>query len=121
MDALAPQPAAPVKRDWLTPMNRRRLSNVRANRRGYWSFVIFMTLFVVTLFAEVIANDRPIIAKYKGEWLAPVLIDYPDEKFGGFQAFTDYRDPLIKKEIAEHGWAIWPPIRCSNCSMPAWW
>ncbi len=117
----AAQPAAP-KRPWLSPLNRRRLSNFRANRRGYWSFVIFMALFGVTLFAEVLANDRPIVAHYKGEWLFPLVVDYPEEKFGGFLARTDYRDPVIQKEIAENGFAIWPPIRFSyathNLDLP---
>jgi microcin C transport system permease protein len=95
----------------LTPLNARRLANFKANRRGYWSFWIFMALFVACLFAEFIANDRPIIVHYKGEWLVPVLVDYPEEKFGGFLAQTDYRDPVIIKEIADNGWALWPPVR----------
>ena len=94
----------------LSPLNRRRLANFRANRRGYWSAVIFTVLFVLSLFAELIANDRPIVMQYKGEWLFPVLIDYPDEKFGGFLAQTDYRAPETRKEIEENGWALWPPI-----------
>jgi microcin C transport system permease protein len=126
MDALAPAgiPAPPsaAKAPRLSPLNQRRLANFRANRRGYWSFVIFMALFLVTLFAELIANDRPIIAKYKGEWLIPIAVNYPEEKFGGFLARTDYRDPVIQKEIAEHGWALWPPIRFSytthNLDLP---
>src|SRR5215213_3957472 len=92
------------------------------NRRGYWSFWIFLILFVVSLFAEFLANDRPLIASYKGEILYPVFVDYPEEKFGGFLAQTDYRDPLIQKELAENGWAIWPPIRFSyrthNLDLP---
>ena len=95
-------------------MNRRRLDNFRRNRRGYWSFWIFLVLFVVSLCAEFIANDRPLIASYKGEILFPVLFNYPEEKFGGFLAQTDYRDPVIAKEIDAHGWAIWPPIRFAN-------
>src|SRR5450631_2607190 len=66
----------------LSPMNRRRLDNFRRNRRGYWSFWIFMALFVVSLGAEFVANDRPLIAAYNGELLFPVLIDYPEDKFG---------------------------------------
>jgi microcin C transport system permease protein len=62
---------------------------------------------------EFIANDRPILASYKGEILYPVLIDYPEEKFGGFLARTDYRDPFIQEEIEANGWVIWPPIRYS--------
>jgi microcin C transport system permease protein len=95
----------------LSPLNRRRLVNFRANRRGAWSFWIFVVLFGLCLFAELIANDRPILASYKGELLTPVLVDYPEEKFGGFLARTDYRDPVIAKEIEANGWMIWPPIR----------
>ena len=94
----------------LSPLNRRRVANFWANRRGSWSAVIFAALFVLSLFAELIANDRPIVMQYKGEWLFPVLIDYPDEKFGGFLARTDYRDPVTRQEIEANGWALWPPI-----------
>jgi microcin C transport system permease protein len=106
----------------LSPINRRRWQNFKANRRGYWSFWIFLVLFVLSLFAEFLANDRPIVASYKGEWLFPVLVEYPEEKFGGFLARTDYRDPVIRKEIEENGWAVWPPIRFSydthNLDLP---
>jgi hypothetical protein len=79
----------------LSPLNRRRWRNFKANRRGYWSLWIFLALFVLSLFAEVIANDKPIVASYKGELLFPVLVDYPESKFGGFLAVTDYKDPVI--------------------------
>ena len=106
----------------LSPLNRRRFANFKANRRGYWSFWIFMVLFVLSLFAELIANDKPILASYKGELLFPALVDYPEEKFGGFLAQTDYRDPVISKEIQENGWLIWAPIRFSysthNLDLP---
>ncbi|GGK39885.1 ABC transporter permease [Salinarimonas ramus] len=95
----------------LTPINRRRLDNFKSNKRGLWSFWIFMILFVVTLFAEFIANDKPILAMYKGELLYPVFVDYPEEKFGGFLAVADYRDPFIADEIQANGWMLWPPIR----------
>lgn len=98
---------------WLSPTNRRRWANFKANRRGYWSLWIFMILFIASLLGEFIANDRPIFASYKGEILYPVLIDYPEEKFGGFLARTDYRDPFIQEEIEANGWMIWPPIRYS--------
>lgn len=97
----------------LSPINQRRLANFRANRRGYYSFWIFVVLFVLSLFAEFIANDKPILASYKGELLAPIFKSYPEEKFGGFLAQTDYRDPLIAKEIEANGWMLWPPIRFS--------
>jgi microcin C transport system permease protein len=115
LSATASAPLAPVLRDSgflkLTPINRRRLDNFKRNRRGYWSFWIFVTLFVLSLFAELIANDRPIVALYKGEILFPVAFNYPEEKFGGFLAQTDYRDPVIAKEIEDHGFMLWPPIR----------
>lgn len=98
----------------LSPINRRRLENFRANRRGHVSFWLFSVLFVLCLFAELIANDRPLMLSYKGEWLFPVVIDYPEEKFGGFLAQTDYRDPVIRDEIGANGWAIWPMIRFAS-------
>ncbi len=109
-EGVAPETQAPTVRAGLSPLNRRRLANFRANRLGSWSFLIFAGLFVVSLFAEFIANDRPLFVSYKGEWLVPVLVDYPEEKFGGFLAVTDYRSPEIRKEITENGWAVWPPI-----------
>jgi microcin C transport system permease protein len=104
--------APPAKtRARLSPLNQRRLQNFKANRRGVWSFWIFLVLFVMSLFAEFIANDRPIVAVYKGEVLFPVFVSYPEEKFGGFLAVTDYRDPVIQEEIRSNGWMLWPPIR----------
>ncbi len=108
---MAALPAA--KRPWLSPVNRRRWQNFKANRRGWWSFWIFLVLFVVTLLSNVIANDRPLVVSYKGEILFPVLVDYPEEKFGGFLAVTNYRDPYNRDEIEKNGWMIWPPIRYS--------
>ena len=99
------------KRPWLSPVNQRRWESFKANRRGYWSLWIFLVLFILSLFAEFIANDRPILAQYKGELLLPVIVDYPEEKFGGFFAVTDYRDPVIQDEIEANGWMLWPPIR----------
>lgn len=97
----------------LTPVNQRRLERFKAHKLGYRSFVIFTTLFFISLFAEFIANDRPLIASYKGEILFPVIVDYPEEKFGGFLAITDYKTPDIKQEIEDNGWMLWPPIRYS--------
>jgi len=102
-------------RGWfeLTPINRRRWNNFKANRRGYWSLWIFAVMFVVSMLANVIANDRPIIASYKGELLFPILFEYPEEKIGGFLATIDYREEFAREEINSHGWMIWPPIRYS--------
>ena len=62
----------------LSPINRRRWANFRANKRGYWSFWIFLVLFVLSLFAEFIANDRPLVARVDGHWFVPVLADYAE-------------------------------------------
>ena len=97
----------------LSGINQRRLSLFKANRRGFWSFWIFLFLFIASLGAEFIANDRPIIASYKGEILLPVFNEYPESKFGGFLARTDFRDPFIQEEVNNNGWMIWPPIRYS--------
>jgi microcin C transport system permease protein len=106
----------------LSPLDQRRLANFKANRRGYWSFWIFMALFIASLLSNILANDRPILAWYKGQLLFPVFVTYPEEKFGGFLARTDYRDPTIENEISAHGWMLWPPIRYSydthNLDLP---
>lgn len=98
----------------LSPLNQRRFANFFANKRGYWSLWIFVALFLVTLGAEFVTNDRPIIVSYKGEILAPSVVTYPEAKFGGFLATTDYRQPFIAEEISANGWAIWPPVRFSH-------
>jgi microcin C transport system permease protein len=106
----------------MSPINQRRLESFKANRRGYWSLWIFVFIFGASLLSEFVANEKPILVSYKGELLVPVLVDYPEEKFGGFYAITDYRDPVIQDEIAANGWAIWPPVRYSyrtvNNEMP---
>ncbi|MDC7746296.1 ABC transporter permease [Rhizobium binxianense] len=121
MDAAAnPAVATPVKpprKGLLSPTNIRRWQNFRANGRGYWALWLFLLLFILSLFAEFLANDRPIVASYKGEILFPVLVDYPEEKFGGFLAETDYRSSVIAEEINANGWMIWPPIRYSYRSV----
>jgi len=96
----------------LSPLDRRRLDSFLRNRRGIWSLWLFLALFVVTMAAELVANDRPLVVMYRGDLYAPVLHDYPETVFDGdFATATDYRDPLIRAHIAAEGWAIWPPIR----------
>src|ERR1044071_4936258 len=68
----------------ITPITRRRIENFKANRRGFWSLWIFLVLYGVSLFAEFIANNRPLIVHYAGGWYFPVLRDYPETAFGGF-------------------------------------
>ncbi|MBN2752219.1 MAG: ABC transporter permease [Rhodospirillaceae bacterium] len=102
----------------LTPMTRRRLATFRANRRGFWSLVVFLILFTASLFAEFLANDRPLMVSYDGHLYAPVFIDYPETAFGGdFPTAADYRDPFLQDQIASHGWALWPPIPFSHATV----
>ena len=107
--------AEPVSRpSRLSPLNQRRLANFRANRRGWWAFWIFLVLFVVTLGAEFVANDRPILVMYQGELMVPAFVDYPEARFGGFLATTNFRDPFIADEIQANGWMVWPPVRFNH-------
>src|SRR3978361_1465035 len=137
MTVIAPQPietttqaplgeAVPITRSRFapSPLNRRRWQNFKANRRGYWSFWIFLVLFVVSLCAELIANDRPFLVKYDGHLYWPAFISYSETTFGGdFETAADYRDPYLQKLIAEKGGTIlWPLIRYSydthNLDLP---
>jgi microcin C transport system permease protein len=108
----------------LSPLNRRRWENFKANRRGYWSFWIFLVLFVVSLFAEFIANDKPLLIRHDGKFYFPAIVTYPETAFGGeFETAADYRDPYLQKLIADKGGTvIWPPIRYSydthNLDLP---
>ena len=123
----------------LSPLNRRRWRNFRRNKRAFWSLIVFAILFGLTLFAEFLANDKPILVQYRGEFFTPVFNFYPETAFGGdFQTEAAYRDPEVRCLIAsggldacfddpdgvmaqaatgtvdgqpiEAGWAIWPPI-----------
>ena len=124
----------------LNALQKRRLANFTANRRAFWSLWIFLVIFVVTLFAEFVANDRPLIVKYDGQWRFPVLSFYSEADFGGeFQTQAEYHSPevrcLIKTNgleaclddpdgiyeqaltgsvqgnpVENPGWMLWPPI-----------
>ena len=95
----------------ITPLTRRRLRNFRANRRGFWSLWIFLVLFVLSLFAELIANDRPILVRYDGAFYVPALVAYPETTFGGvFPTEADYRDAEVARLIEEKGWVVWPLV-----------
>ncbi|MEX0842074.1 MAG: ABC transporter permease, partial [Xanthobacteraceae bacterium] len=108
----------------LSPINRRRWENFKANRRGYWAFWIFLVLFVLSLFAEFIANDKPFYVQHDGKSYFPAIVTYAETDFGGdFETAADYRDPFLQKLIAEKGgFMIWPPIRYSydthNLDLP---
>jgi microcin C transport system permease protein len=95
----------------ITPLTRRRLRNFRANKRGFWSLWIFLLLFGISLLAEFVANDRPLIVFHDGHLFFPVFVDYPETAYGGvFETDTVYTDPFVKKLIADKGWAVWPLI-----------
>ncbi|MEX1154007.1 ABC transporter permease [Parvibaculum sp.] len=108
----------------ISPINQRRWRNFKANKRGYWSLWVFCALFFLSLFAEFIANDRPLMVAYRGDIYVPVFADYPETAFGGdFETATDYRDPFVQALIADAGgFMIWPPIRYSyrtiNLNLP---
>lgn len=104
----------------LSPITRRRLYNFRANRRGYWSLWIFLALFLVTLFAEFVANDRPFLVFHRGELYVPIFRAYPETDFGGeFKTEADYRDPFVANLIREEGWMVWPIVRYNHRTV-AW-
>ncbi len=115
------EPAGPLGLPWLpnnlalSPLNARRWGNFKANKRGYWSLWIFLVLFFVTLFAEFIANDKPIFIHVEGKSYFPVFFTYPDTDFGDdLGTAADYRDPFTQKYLAEHNAIqIWPPIHFS--------
>ncbi len=121
----------------LNPLQRRRLANFRANSRAFWSFWIFLVLFVVTLFAEFVANDKPLVVRFQGEWRFPVVSFYSEADFGGeFRTEAEYHSPEVRcliasggmevclddpegvlaqveagtLEVDDPGWALWPLI-----------
>ena len=114
----------------MNPINQRRLEIFRANRRGFWSFWIFLFLFLVSLFAELIANDNPLIVSYEGKWHYPAFLELahlngiPETAFGGeFHTEAVYRDPFVAELINAKGWMLWPPIqydyRTINYELPS--
>ena len=108
--------AAPVLEDRflglpITAITRRRLENFSRNRRGFWSLWIFLVLFFVSLFAELIANDKPLLVYYDDGFYFPVIVNYPETAFGGeFLTEADYRDEFVIELIDKKGWLIWPLV-----------
>ncbi|HIC28090.1 MAG TPA: hypothetical protein EYO85_01385 [Rhodospirillales bacterium] len=110
----APSPESRFLGLRLTPITRRRLANFSRNRRGYWSFWIFLALFFLSLFAELIANDKPLLVRFDGGFYSPVFVQYPETTFGGeFLTEADYRDEFVIELINKKGWMLWPPVRYS--------
>jgi microcin C transport system permease protein len=104
--------SAPPQGFELSPLNARRWRNFKANRRGYWSLWIFLILFAISIFAEFIANDRPIFIHVDGKNYFPVFVTYPDTDFGDvFGTAADYLDPHLQQYLADHhAVQLWPPI-----------
>ena len=106
-----------------TPLNQRRWINFRKNKRGFYSLILFSILFFLSLFAELIANDKPLLVSYDQSYYFPILKSYPETTFGGdFQTEADYRDEYVAELINEKGWMLWPLIRYSydtiNYNLP---
>ena len=95
----------------LSPLNKRRLQNFKSNKRGFYSFWIFSFLFIVSIVADFIANDKPLLIKFDQEYYFPIINEYPETIFGGdFETEADYRDPYVIKLIEDKGWIIMPLI-----------
>ena len=100
----------------ISPINERRLANFRRNRRGVWSLRLFLIVFIMSLFAELIANDRPLIVSFDDKLYFPFVVIYPETTFNGeFETEADYRDEFVIELIEEgNGWILWPPVRFSH-------
>ncbi len=101
-----------------------RMNRFKANRRGFFSLWIFLVMFVISLFADVIANDVPLLVRFDRRFYFPLFVEYPEIEFGGeFAMAADYRDPYVLELIEEKGWLLWPPIRYSydtiNYDLPS--
>ena len=95
----------------MRPINQRRFRQFRANRRGMLSLVIFGLLLVTSLFAEVLANNRPLLISYDGHFYSPILRDYPETTFGGdLPTNAIYDDKELQQSIDAKGWMMWPLI-----------
>jgi len=96
-----------------SPIAKRRWQVFKGNRRGYFSFLLLVTLFTLSIFAEFIANDKPILVKYEDRYLMPIFVTYIEKgtfRGGQLESETDFRDPWVQKEIKEHGWMVWPLV-----------
>ncbi len=108
----------------LSPITQRRLMQFKANRRGFISLWVFISLFLFALCADFIANDKPLLISYDGAFYAPIFKMYPETTFGGdFETEAEYRDAFVKELIEEKGWILWPPVRFSydtiNYDLPS--
>ena len=101
-----------------SPLNQQRWQRFLHNRRGYWSLWIFLIIFLLSMGAELIANDKPLLVHYQQHWTVPLLFDYSETDYGGVLATAaDYQDPWLRQRIEQNGWAIWAPIRFSGSTI----
>ncbi|ABB37251.1 ABC-type transporter, integral membrane subunit [Oleidesulfovibrio alaskensis G20] len=97
-----------------SPHTVRKLAAFRAHRRGWYSLWVLAVFFALSMCAELVANDKPLLVSYKGEWFVPVFKSYQETQFGGvLPVEADYRDPAVSEAIRGHGFMIWPPVRFS--------
>lgn len=102
----------------LSPVNQQRWLRFRHNRRGYWSLWIFLVIFVLSLGADLLANEKPLLVRYQQRWFVPLLVSYSESDFGGaLPTAADYQDPWLQKQLNENGWALWAPIRFSDSTI----
>lgn len=95
----------------MSPIMQARLQRFKQNRLGFYCLIVFVAIFGLSLVAELVANDRPILLKYDQSYYFPVFKDYPETEFGGvFETTADYKDPVVQQLIDDKGWAIWPII-----------
>jgi len=95
-------------------MSAQFFAKFKKNRRGYFSFILLATLFFTTLFAEFLANDKPLLVRFKGDFYFPIFSEISENKFGGeFETAADFRDPWLQNLIRQNGWIIFAPIKFS--------
>ncbi|PCN60230.1 ABC transporter permease [Acinetobacter sp. YT-02] len=98
----------------MSPIMQARVQRFKQNKLGFGCFIVFIIIFVLSLAAELIANDKPLLVKYEQSLYLPVLKAYPETTFGGvFETEADYKDPVVQQLIADRGWAVWPLIEFS--------
>jgi microcin C transport system permease protein len=102
----------------LSPVNQQRWLRFRHNRRGYWSLWIFLVIFALSLGADLLANEKPLLVRYQQRWFVPLLVSYSESDFGGaLPTAADYQDPWLQKRLEQQGWALWAPIRFSDSTI----
>lgn len=95
----------------MSPLMQQRLARFKQNRLGFICLIVFAVIFVLAIFSELIANDKPLVVKYQQSYYFPVIQSYPETTFGGvFETETDYKDPAVQQLIDRDGWALWPVI-----------